>query len=50
MKLSYLELAAEECTTLQEIVAKGSDWGAWQRAQTPLYFDDGWGAKAIVAQ
>ncbi len=50
MKLSHLELSADERTKLQEIVAKESDWRARQRAQTLLYFNDGWSAKTIVAQ
>ncbi len=50
MKLSHLELSADERTKLQEIVAKESDWRARQRAQTLLYFNDGWSTKAIVAQ
>ena len=50
MKLSHLELSVDERAKLQEIVAKRSDWRARQRAQTLLYFNDGWSAKAIVAQ
>jgi len=44
-----LNLSADERAKLQEIVAKGSDWRARQRAQTLLYFHDGLSAKAIVA-
>jgi len=50
MKLSRLELSAEDRAKLQEVVAKGKDWRARHRAQTLLYFHDGWSAKAIVAE
>ena len=50
MKLSHLELSAEDRAKLQKIVAKGIDWRARQRAQTLLYFHDGLSAKLIVAQ
>ena len=49
MKLSDLELSADDRAKLQEVVAKGSDWRARHRAQTLLYFDDGLRAKDIVA-
>ncbi len=49
MKLSPLELSADDRAKLQEVVAKGSDWRARHRAQTLLYFDDGLSANAIVA-
>jgi len=50
MKLTHLELSVDERAKLQEIVEKGSDWRARQRAQTLLYFNDRWSAKAIVEQ
>ena len=37
MKLSHLELAADDCAKLQEIVAIGSDWRARHLAQALLY-------------
>ena len=49
MKLSPLELSADDRAKLQEVVAKGSDWRARHRAQALLYFDDGLSANAIVA-
>jgi transposase len=49
MKLSRLELSADERAKLQEVVAKGSNWRARQRAQTLLYFNDGLSAKDIMA-
>ena len=49
MKLSPLELSADDRAKQQEVVAKGSDWRARHRAQTLLYFDDGLSANAIVA-
>jgi transposase len=49
MKLSDLELSADDREKLQKVVAKGSDWRARHRAQTLLYFDDGLSANAIVA-
>jgi len=49
MKLSPLELSADDRAKLQEVVAKRSDWRARHRAQTLLYFDDGLSANAIVA-
>jgi len=50
MKLKNLELSAEDRAKLLEIVEKGSDWRVRHRAQTLLYFGDGWRAKAIAAQ
>jgi transposase len=50
MKLEVLELSAEERGKLTEIVKKGSDWRMRERAQTILYFGDGWRAKAIAEQ
>ncbi|MDP2834329.1 MAG: helix-turn-helix domain-containing protein [Pseudomonadota bacterium] len=50
MKLKELELSAEDRAKLLEIVEKGSDWRVRHRAQTLLYFADGWRAKAIAAQ
>ena len=49
MKLSDLELSADDRAKLQEVVAKGSDWRARHRAQTLLYFDDGLRANDIMA-
>jgi len=49
MKLSRLELSADDRAKLQELVAKGSNWRACQRAQTLLYFNDGLSAKDIMA-
>jgi transposase len=49
MKLSRLELSVHERAKLQEVVAKGSNWRACQRAQTLLYFNDGLSAKYIMA-
>ena len=48
MKLSPLELSASDRAKLQEVVAKGRNWQARQRAQTLLYFDEGLRAKDIV--
>ena len=49
MKLSHLELSADDRAKLQEVVAKGRDWQARQRAQTLLYFNNGLSAKDIMA-
>ena len=49
MKLSHLELSADDRAKLQEVVAKGSDWRARHLAQTLLYFDDGLRANDIMA-
>ena len=48
MKLKDMELLAEDRTQLLKIVEKGSDWRERHRAQTVLYFADGWRAKAIA--
>jgi transposase len=48
MKLSHLELSADDRAKLQEVVAKGRDWQARHRAQPLLYFNDGLRAKTIV--
>ena len=50
MTLSNLELSREDRAKLLDIVAKGSDWRARDRAQTLLYFNHGWSAKAIGKQ
>lgn len=50
MKLKVLELSQEERVRLLEIVEKGRDWRMRHRAQTLLYFGDGWTAKAIATQ
>jgi transposase len=50
MKLGKLELSAEDKINLKELVKKGQDWRARERAQTILYFDKGWSAKAIAEQ
>jgi hypothetical protein len=49
MKLSPLEVSASDRAKLQEVVSKGKDQRAGHQAQTLLYFDDGYRAKAIVA-
>ena len=48
MKLGKLELSAEDRANLKALVKKGQDWRARERAQTILYFDEGWSAKAIA--
>jgi len=50
MKLEVLELTEEERAGLLKIVDKGRDWRMRHRAQTVLYFGDGWRAKAIATQ
>ena len=50
MKLKVLELSQQERVRLLEIVEKGRDWRMRHRAQTLLYFGDGWTAKAIATQ
>jgi transposase len=50
MKLKVLELSQEERARLLQIVEKGRDWRMRHRAQTLLYFGDGWPAKAIAAK
>ena len=50
MKLKVLELSPEDRAKLVKIVEKGRDWRMRHRAQTLLYFSDGWTAKAIAAQ
>ena len=50
MKLKVLELSQEERERLLKIVEKGRDWRMRHRAQTLLYFGDGWPAKAIAAK
>jgi transposase len=50
MKLKVLELSQEDRSELVKIVEKGRDWRMRHRAQTLLYFGDGWRAKAIAAQ
>ena len=50
MKLEVLELTEEERAGLLKIVDKGRDWRMRHRAQTLLYFGDGWRAKAIATQ
>lgn len=50
MKQVCLDLSFEDKVKLQELVAKGTDWRVRHRAQTLLYFSDGWSAKAIGAQ
>jgi transposase len=49
MKLSHLELSADDRAKLQEVVTKGRDWQARYRPQTLLYFNDGVSAKSIMA-
>jgi transposase len=50
MKLKVLELTEEDRAGLLKIVEKGRDWRMRHRAQTLLYFGDGWRAKAIATQ
>ena len=50
MKLQVLELTQEDRAGLLKIVQKGRDWRMRHRAQTLLYFGDGWRAKAIATQ
>ena len=50
MKLQVLELTEEDRAGLLKIVHKGRDWRMRDRAQTLLYFGDGWRAKAIATQ
>ena len=50
MRLQVLELTEEDRAGLKKIVQKGRDWRMRERAQTLLYFGDGWRAKAIAAQ
>jgi transposase len=50
MYIKGLELSEEERGELVRIVKKGRDWRMRERAQTLLYFDAGWEAKAIAAQ
>lgn len=50
MKLEVLELTEEERAGLLKIVEKGRDWRMRHRAQTLLYFGDGWRALAIATQ
>lgn len=44
MKLEVLELTEEDRAGLLKIVENGRDWRMRQRAQTVLYFGDGWRA------
>lgn len=50
MKLDVLELTEEDRAGLLNIVEKGRDWRMRHRAQTLLYFGDGWRAKVIAQQ
>ena len=50
MKLQVLELTEQDRIGLKKIVQKGRDWRMRHRAQTLLYFGDGWRAKAIATQ
>lgn len=50
MKLKVLELSQEERKGLSKIVERGRDWRMRHRAQTLLYFGDGWTAKVIADQ
>ena len=50
MYIKGLELSEEDRGELVRIVKKGRDWRMRERAQTLLYFDAGWEAKAIAAQ
>jgi transposase len=50
MKLEVLELTEEDRAWFLKIVEKGRDWRLRHRAQTLLYFGDGWRAKAIARQ
>ena len=50
MRLQVLELTEEDRLGLLRIVERGRDWRMRHRAQTLLYFGDGWRAKAIATQ
>lgn len=50
MKLQALELSPEDRAGLEGIVKKASEWRIRHRAQTLLYFSDGWRAKAIAGK
>src|SRR3979409_2503551 len=50
MYIKGLELSEEDRRELVRIVKRGRDWRMRERAQTLLYFDAGWEAKAIAAQ
>ena len=47
MKLKALVLSPEDRSGLEKVVDKGRDWRMRHRAQTLLYFADGWRAKEI---
>lgn len=46
-KPKKLELSEQDKAELKKIVHKGRDWRMRDRAQTVLYFAEGWTAKAI---
>jgi hypothetical protein len=50
MYIKGLELSEEDRGELVRIVKKGRDWSKREQAQTLLYFDGGWEAKAMAAQ
>ena len=50
MRKVSLDLSDKDKAELQEIVAKGVDWRARDRARTLLYFGEGWSAKSIGEQ
>lgn len=50
MKLKALELSAEDRSRLEWIVERERDWRVRHRAQTLLYFGDGWSAKGIAVK
>ena len=50
MKLKDLELTEADRTELKRLIKKESDWRIRDRAQTILYFGDGWKAPPIPAE
>lgn len=50
MKSQELELSEHDKAELKRIVQKGRDWRMRHRAQTVLYFSEGWKAKAIAIE
>lgn len=49
-KRKVLELTEQDRAELVRIVQKGRDWRMRDRAQTVLYFSEGWKAKAIATE
>jgi hypothetical protein len=50
MKIKVMKSSQDDRVGLLKIVEKGRDWRMHRRAQTLLYFGDGWPAKAIATQ